>query len=138
VRLGAWLPTNDAASPTAARMQFSGGGLDVYLCAAPAAGARATLWACAQGGAAALRGTSSGGLDERTTTAPWYTAGVALRAEVRLSRRVALEGRVEGVGSLTRPEFSFTSAVTPGQLYTNVYTVPVVVPAAALGLSLTL
>jgi hypothetical protein len=128
LRLDAWLPTDDAVTGTPARMQFSGAGLTLALCGLAVDGGRLSLAGCALGGGAAITGASTGGLTAQSVTAPWYAAGLGVRARMRLVRRLSLEARVEAEASLTRPRYQLTHRG-------DVYAVPQLVPTAALGLS---
>ena len=138
IRLETWLPTDDAIAAMSTRTQLSGAGLSLSLCAVALRLGRLTLAGCAVGGGAALRGTATGGLTERKATAPWYNAGLAVRARVRLWRALHLEAGGQAVASLTRPLFALRSGPTSATVFTDVYTVPALVPAATLGLSLDL
>jgi hypothetical protein len=138
IRLETWLPTDDAIAAMSTRTQLSGAGLSLSLCAVAPRLGRLTLAGCAVGGGAALWGTATGGLTEHTVTAPWYAAGLAVRARVRLWRALHLEAGGQAVASLTRPLFALTSGPTSATVFTAVYTVPTLVPAATLGLSLDL
>jgi hypothetical protein len=134
VRVDAWLPTDDSIGGGPARMQLSGAGLTLSICSIAMELGRLTLAGCAFAGASALVGTSTGGLTERSVTAPWYSGGVAFRARVRLVQALHVEMRYEAAASVTRPRFALTSGVD----LQTVYTVPLIVPAATLGLSLDL
>ena len=138
LRLETWLPTDDAIAGMSTRTQLSGAGLTLSLCAVAPRFGRLALSGCAVGGGAALRGSATGGLTERSATAPWYAAGLAIRARVRLWRALHLEAGGQAVASLTRPLFALTSGPTSAPVFTDVYTVPALVPAATLGLSLDL
>jgi hypothetical protein len=134
VRARAWLPTDDAIAGMTTRMQLSGEGVALSLCDVvhPRWG---TLAVCALGGAAALGGTSTGGLTSSARTAPWYSAGAALDERFRLWRRLHLDLRLEVAASLTRPEFALRSVPEAQSVTTTVYTVPWVVPELGAGLS---
>jgi hypothetical protein len=129
-----WVPTDDAVAGMSTRMKFSGEGLALSLCAIPVHSKFGPIALCAVGGAAALHGTSTGGLTSTSRTAPWYSAGVAFDEQVRLSRRLHLDLRMELDASLTRPDFALRSTDVP-PVTTTVYTVQRVVPELGLGLT---
>jgi hypothetical protein len=134
LRVRTWLPTDDATIG-GTRMHLSGEGLAVSLCGVPFHTARGKVALCAVGGAAALGGTSTGGLTSESRTAPWYSAGGAIDLQVRLWRRLHLQFRLELAASLTRPEFALQSGTDPQAVITTVYTVRPIVPEGGFGLS---
>jgi hypothetical protein len=130
-----WFPTDDAVAGMSTRMKFSGEGVALSLCALPFHSPKfGPIAFCAVGGAAALHGTSSGGLTSTSRTAPWYSAGLAVDEQVRLLRRLHLDLHIELDASLTRPEFALQSTDVP-PVTTVVFTVQRVVPVVGLGLS---
>jgi hypothetical protein len=135
VRARAWLPTDDAIAGMSTRMQFSGEGVEASVCRIVGRTRISTLALCATGGAAAIRGNSTGGLTSTPRTAPWSFAGFAIDQRFHLWRRLHLDLRLELAASLTRPEFALRSEPASSSVTTTVYTVPWGVPALGAGFS---
>jgi hypothetical protein len=131
-----WLPSEDGVAGTSARARFSAAGAAAALCGAALRTGRLTIAACAEANGAAVFGGSSGGLTSRSVTAPWYAAGLGVRARVRLLRALHLEIGGGAAASVTRPRFEVTYQLDTGMAERVVYTVSRVVPAATLGFSL--
>jgi hypothetical protein len=137
LRLDAWPTVDEATDASNVRASFTGAGGALSACFVGGRVARLTLAACGGAGVAALRGASSGGLEATSAVAPWYTVVPALRARLRLFRAVHADLRFELPVSVTRPRFAFRYL---GDVHAplDVYVVPLLAPAAALGLSVDL
>jgi hypothetical protein len=131
LRLETWIPEDEATAAPGVRARFSGVGGELAGCAIPARAGRFALATCAGARAGALHGASSGALADGAATAPWYAVVPALRTRTRVARALFVDAGVELAASLNRPRFVI------GNLG-DIYTVPRLVPAAMLGLSVDL
>jgi hypothetical protein len=140
-RRGRWLarlrlaggPASEQASRAApdviGRYQAWGAVFAGCLVARP--GARLALAGCAELDASLLTGRAPGAPSAETAFAPWYAAGPAALAQVRVSLRARLEIGA-GLGlSIYRARFALRHLA-------DVYQVPRLVPGATLGLSIEL
>jgi hypothetical protein len=141
VRRGHWLaqlrlvgaaPTEQASADAPdVRGRYQAWGASVGSCLVARPDSRLALAGCMEVAASLLVVTGSGAAADETGFAPWYAAGPAALARIRVSRRTRLElGAGLGV-SLDRPRFALRHLG-------DVYEVPRLAPSATLGLSVDL
>jgi hypothetical protein len=118
-----------AAPGVTARYQAWGG--SVTSCAVAALWPRFALAGCVALDGSLLVATSSGAANTESAFAPWYAAGPAALARVRVWGRTRLELGTDLVVSIDRPRFALRHLG-------DVYEVPRLVPSAYVGLSVEL
>jgi hypothetical protein len=140
-RRGRWLarlrlvggPATEQTSAAAPDVQgrYQAWGASVGACIVGRPESRLSLAACAELDASLLVGSSSGAARDGTTYAPWYAAGPAALARIRVSRRTRLELGAGLAVSLDRPRFALRHLG-------DVYEVPRLAPSATAGVSVDL
>ena len=115
----------------ASTARYQAWGVSLAPCVLAAPWARLALAACVELDASVLAGTSSGAARDESAYAPWYAAGPAALARIRLSGRMRLELGAGVAVSIDRPLFALRHLG-------DVYEVPRLVPSATVGLSVEL
>jgi len=140
-RRGRWLarlrllggaPTEQAsAAAPDVRGRYQAWGTSVVACVVARPESRFALAGCGELDASLLVATASGAALDGLALAPWYAAGPAALARIRLSRRTRLDlGAGLGV-SIDRPRFALHHLG-------DVYEVPRLAPNATIGISVEL